>query len=358
MKVSKLNSLLSLIIVGGLLVFSSCDDGGGQEELPKRTGIFIANEGNFLAGNGSVSFYDEASKTISNNIIKNANDGAAIGSLVQSVFSYDGVGYLLCNDGDKVEFFSLDTYKFLANPENDISKPRYMTVAGGMGYISCWGPYDDNYGLPDSYIAVMDLSKNEIVDTLDCGSGPEGIVAIGNKLYVANSFETTVSVVDLTDNSSTKIEFDAAPQHFVPDANGNLWVSLSSGWQYPQDKAGVQKINTSNMEKGAFVSVLDVNGSLGINATGENIYILTTEAYPGTGSNVLVYSTSSNTLADDPLVSGESFYGMGYNLTTDKLYVSDSKAFAGPGQIYIYDASGTKLDEQVTSIGPNGFTFK
>lgn len=353
-----LKSLLLIIVVGGLIGFSSCDSDNGGDELPKKTGVLIVNEGNFLAGNGNISFYDEELMTITNNVVKTANDGNEVGATIQSIFINDGVGYLVCNSSDKIEFISADEYKYLDNPITDISVPRYMTTVGNKGYITCWGPYDANYGLPDSYIAVMDLAARSIIDTLECGSGPEGIIASDNKLYVANSFETTVTVVDLSDNSSTKINFDAAPQHFVPDANGNLWVSLSSGWKYPAEKAGIQEINVSSVSIGTFVALPDIKGSIAINALGENIYILTAEDHPLTGASVHVYNTLDKSLSTNALISGDNFYGLGYNLTTDKIYVTDSKAFAGPGQVYIYDDAGVKLDEQVTSIGPNGTAFK
>lgn len=355
---SILRSLLTLLVIGGLLIFSSCDDGGETVEIPQKTGILIVNEGNFGAGNGSLSFYDEELMTITNNVIKNANNGAVIGSLIQSIYLHDGVGYVICNDANKIEFIDQDSFKFLANPTDEINVPRYMTVIENTGYITCWGPYDANYELPDSYIAVMDLGTKAIIDTLECGSGPEGIIASNNKLYVANSFETSVSVIDLIDGSSTKINFDAAPQHLVPDASGNIWVSLSTGWQYPADKAGIQALNVATEQRGTFIPILDIKGPLAIDSKGEHIFALTAESYPKTGTTVQEYNTLTKTLAAKPFISGDNFYGLGYNLTTDKIYVSDNQAFAGNGKIMVYDADGVLQDEQVTGIGPNGYAFK
>jgi hypothetical protein len=354
---SKVKTLFWLFVFGGILVFSSCDD-GGEVQVPKKTGIIIVNEGNFGAGNGSLSFYDEELMTISNNLIRSANGGAAIGSLVQSVYLHDGVGYILCNDANKIEFIDQESFGFLANPLDEVNVPRYMTVVGNKGYISCWGSYDANYALPDSYIAVMDLATKSIIDTLECGSGPEGIFASGNTLFVANSFETTVSVIDLSSGSSSKIEFEAAPQHFVQDAAGNLWVSLVSGWAYPAAKAGIQAINIASLEKGTFVPVLNVKGSLAIDSESENIYVLTAEAYPKTGTTVQKYNTITKSLGTNPIVSGDNFYGIGYNITTDKLYVADNLAFSGNGKITVYNQDGTLFDEQVAGIGPNGFVLK
>ncbi|MCG8311234.1 MAG: hypothetical protein MI975_27855 [Cytophagales bacterium] len=354
----RLKLLLSVIIVAGFMFLASCDNSNDPDPLPLKTGVLIVNEGNFGAGNGSISFYDEELQTITNNVVKTANGGSEIGSLVQSMFLYDEVGYILCNDADKIEFISEADYKYLDNPTTNISQPRYMTAVGNKGYISCWGAWGENYTLPDSYVAVIDLTSREVVDTLECGSGPEGIIVLNNKLYVANSYETTVSVINLADNSSEKVNFDAAPKHFAPGADGNLWVSISAGWSYPADKSGVQSINLTTGEKGNFVPIQNTAGSIVSDVSGEKIYILAAELYPKTGTKIYVYNTITKNLLTDALISGDNFYGLGYNVTTDKIYVSDSKAFAGPGDIHVYDTDGTKSDDQITGVGPNGFAFK
>ncbi|MCK5105848.1 MAG: hypothetical protein KAR17_23660, partial [Cyclobacteriaceae bacterium] len=280
---------------------------------------------------------------------------------IESIYQHDGVGFLVCNATYKVEFFSVENYKYLANPTTDISQPRYMTVVGNNAYITCWGPWSTNFTLEESYVAVMDLSTKKIVDSLECGSGPEGIIAVGNKLYIANSFETSVTVIDLDDDSISNIDLDAAPQHFALDGSGTLWVTVSANFGvYPQDKVGFQSINTSSDSKNSFVKVpgLSDDGVMAIDGAGEKIYVFTTQPWPATETEVFVFDTKTETLAGDALISGENFNGIGFNPTTDKLYIADAAGFAGNGKIMVYDVDGLSLDDQVTSIGPFHFMFK
>lgn len=358
-KFCSVNSRAVLFI--GLIFFSSCDDESGEVEIPKKTGVLIVNAGNFGSGNGSVSFYDEELASISNNVVKEANAGAEIGAGMESFYQHEGVGFLVCNAPDKVEFFSVDDYKYLANPTTNISQPRYMTVVGDKAYITCWGPWSANFSLDGSYVAVMDLGTKTITDSLNCGVGPEGIIAIGNKLYIANSFESTVTVVDLDNESSSKIEVNAAPQHFTMDDSGSLWVTLGSNFGvYPQGNVGLLALNTTNNSTGAFVVVpgMSDDGGMASNNTGEKIYVLTAQPWPGTASEVFEFDTNTKLLGSDPLISGENFNGIGYNKTTDLLYVADAAGFAGSGKIMVYDVDGLLLDNQVTSIGPFHFMFK
>lgn len=359
-EMNKLNRLISLtVIYVGIIMFSSCDTENNEVTVPKTTGVLVGNEGNFGDGNGSVSFYDEELMTITNTVVSHANSGTTIGSAIQSIFQHDGVGYLICNASDKIDFISMENFSYLANSETAVSQPRYMAVVGDKGYITCWGPWNyDDYSLPASYVAVLDLNTKKVVDTLECGSGPEGIVAVGNKLYIANSYETSVSVIDLGNQSSTEINFEAAPIHIVNDGSGHLWVSLSAGWLYPAGNAGVQAINTETMEKGTFAHLANIQGKMTIDDSGEYLYVLAAEPYPGTGTTISVLNTTSEVLAESPLITDNSINGIGYNLTTDKLYTAISPSYTSAGSIKVYDIEGTLLDEQVTSIGPGSFLFK
>ena len=64
------------LVITGLVSQSSCEDGGTVEDLPKKTGVLIVNEGNFGQGNGSVSFYDEEQyQEIRNQLVREVEIG-------------------------------------------------------------------------------------------------------------------------------------------------------------------------------------------------------------------------------------------------------------------------------------------
>jgi len=343
------------IAICSIYVLSSCDNSSGEGPSIK-TDILIVNEGNFGAGNGSISSYDEEEQTITNNFVKSANGGSEIGALVQSIHVQDGIGYIICNSDDKIEFINAENGQYLANPLTDISQPRYMTVVGDKGYVSCWGPWDTSdpnwWKLSDSYIAVVDLGTRTVVDSLICGSGPEGIVAVGDQLFVANSFYNSVSVVNLNDNTTREVSLTASPIHLIADLSAQVWVSTSSG---------LQSINSNTLDIESYTEVENIQGKIAFDGS-NGIYVLTVEPWePGKlnfASEVYMFDIVNEELSSAPVITGDDFYGIGFNESTDHIYVTDSKAFSGPGEVLVYETNGTLVDMQTTAVGPNGLAIR
>lgn len=347
-QMKQIKQLNLAFLLATIVFFYSCDNSDNPTPESVMKGTLIVNEGNFGAGNGSISLYDEANKSIDNNILKIANNGAEIDAVVQSVFIHENTGYVVCNSPDKIEIFSTVDGKFLTNPLTDISQPRYMTVVGDKGYITCWGPWGEGYTLPDSYVAVLEINTRTIIDTLECGSGPEGILAIDNKLFIANSFETSITVIEITSGSSQEIGVNASPSQFVYDGGSTVWISMSTG---------LQSLHVSTLALSELFPATNVSGKMAANQNASTIYLLTAQPWPGTDSEVLAFNTESKKYAATAFITGENFYGIGYNIASNSLYVSDSKGFSGNGVMYVYDSNGDLKDEQVVGIGPNGFAF-
>jgi DNA-binding beta-propeller fold protein YncE len=354
MKITKLNSIALLFFTLTNILFCACENTGG-DEIRDIKGVLIAHEGNFGAGNGSISLYDPNEMTVTNNIVKEANNGSEIASLIQSIYVHDGIAYIMCNNSDKVEFISMNDYTYLDNPLTNLSQPRYMTIMGDRAYISCWGPWGENFTLPDSYVAVIDLNTRTVVDSLDCGSGPEGLVAVGNSLFVANSFETTVSVIDVQASAAVSVTLQSSPRHFLTDGSGMIWISTS---------VGLQEIDPVNLDLGLTEPIPNIQGKIALHPDGNTIYVMAVEPWDPNNPNqvnfasqVWAFDTESKILGSAALVTGSDFYGIGVHPTSGNIYVADSRAFSGPGEMMVYDDQGNLIDSHTVAVGPSQFIF-
>ena len=53
----------------------------------------------------------------------------------------------------------------------------------------------------DHTISVIDTTTNTVIDTITAGNGATFMAAHGDRLYVSNTFDDTVSVIDTTTNT-------------------------------------------------------------------------------------------------------------------------------------------------------------
>jgi hypothetical protein len=207
------------------MAFQSCDS-DDEKEVNYESGVLIVNEGKFLAGTGTVNFYDPNTGKSVDNIFK-INDGFA-GDVLQSITVSGDHAYLVLNGDNKVEVAKGKDFA----PETTftapiLDKPRYIEVVNGKGYISVWGPYE-GWNLVNSCVLVVDMETMAPLDTIYTDEGTENLLYNGEYIFASNynyGSSSTVSIIDPTDNSLVdEIEVAAGPAGSVLDKNGKLWV--------------------------------------------------------------------------------------------------------------------------------------
>lgn len=348
-----------LLMLTACLMIISCNSENDPMPPPTVSGVFIVNAGNFGQANGELSFYDPVSSAIQNGVVKTANNGSEIGAGIESFFIHQNMGHIVCNAPDKIEIVDNDL-KYAGNPITGLITPRYMAADGILAFVSCWGPFGPFFDLPDSYVAVIDLMSRQVIDTVQCGQGPEAVLVHQGKLFIANSYENSITVYRIGAKTYNCITLDAAPQQFEVDSQGRIWVSMGSYFGvYPSGKTGLAVIDPVNETVQSTLAVPGISdeGQIAINSNRDGLYLMKTEAWPGTGTEVWMVNTSSMQLDIAPVVSGDNFYGLGFNKSTDQLLVTDVRAFQGNGQLLVYTASGTLIDTQTTGIGPWQIVF-
>lgn len=354
--------LVILLTLLATVLVQSCSDDGPEPVKPGAEGFFIVNEGGFPNENSSISFYDQKTGEVTNDIFTAVN-GRPLGLQAQSMTAFDDKAYIMVQGTGKIEVIDGNNYTSIATITNDIESPRYLVaVSSTKAYVSDWGT-DGMTGT----VKVLDLAANEVTKTIPTGQGANRMLKVGNVVYVTNSGgygnDNTVKVIDTNADAVTAtITVGDNPNSIQRDAAGNIWVASSGAIAYNSDwsideanstKGSISKITSNNRE--AFRLEVDAvtyggAGNLSISPNGQTLYYT---------FNSAVYSmaSSATTLPTTAFLS-KPYYGVSVNPFNGNIIGTLAPNFSSAGTIEIMDANGTVLETQTVGIGPNGVAFK
>ena len=340
--------------------FLACKKGDEKPESAYASGVFITCEGQFGSGTGTVSYYNRVDST-RDDIYAAANGGAKIGNILQSYTVFQGVGYLLVNNANKMITVNPATFVATATYDTGFVYPRYgLGVDASRLYVSTWGKDGIN-----SSIRLFDLSSKKISRIIPTGKGTSKMILASGKIWAVNDGgfgqDSTVVVVNTAADTviEKRIKVGLAPKDIVADNNGNIWV-LCGGYDFSpaQDKKASKLIQIRNE---AIVATFDNLPSGASSLVMDNAK---TTLYFVAGNKV--YSKDPlnfNTAAPSVFLQNAAFtslYGLGVDPKTGYLYIADAKDFTKSGQVFVYDLTTKTMQKVIQNnvgIAPNGFYF-
>jgi hypothetical protein len=351
MKISLLSRLAFLLI---MLSFACSDD-----EDPKGKyddGVIIVNEGGFGASNGSLTFYDQNTATAQQNIFQSPGLNFA-GDVVQSFRIFGDKGYLVVNDDNRIEVLDRFSYQSVATiSHSDIVKPRDIAVVKDKAYISVWGPYDGNFSLIDSYVLVYDLKQNSVVKKIDTDEGVENLVVNQQRIFASNfnyGASSTVAVIDpSSDNLIDQIEVGPGPGGMVIDSNNKLWVIVTGTYQGNDGK--LVRINSQSLAIEQEID-LNLNPDVDLSITPDKkniIYASGKEVY-----KIGIDATAAPSVALFTANEAVTPYAFEVDPDNGDIYLGDALNFATQGVVYIYSENGALKTSFAAGINPTQFVF-
>ncbi len=313
-------------------------------------GLFVVNEGNFMYGNATLSFYDTLKKEVQNDIFYRVN-GLPLGDVAQSMSVRNSKGYIVVNNSGKIYVIDTATGKYTGKI-NGLVSPRYLHfVNNEKAYVS------DLYA---GKITIVNISGNVISGHIPCPSHPstEEMVQSGKKLFVTCwSGDKTILVIDTEkDQVINEIPTGDQPCGIVMDRYNKIWVLCQSAQGDPAKGTPVLQRIDPISEK-ADLSLNFPAGTkpvkLTIDGHGENLFYLS-------GNEVFRMSAVAQSLPVKPLVSLNTklLYGLGIDPLNGDIYVSDALDYQQPGWINRFDRSGVLRDRFKTGIIPGRFCFQ
>ncbi len=344
---------LSAIIAASLvLVMASCKkDDNDEIRGAYSQGVLISNEGPFMEGSGSLSFYDPAARTIVNNIFQSLNK-RPLGNIVQSVEVFNGQAYIVVNNAGKVEVADAGTFESTGVIAG-LDSPRYfLGINSNKGYVSDWG----------GHVAIIDLNTLAKTGAMVTGASPDRMLLDGTRAWVINSAgwdsDSTLTIIDTqTDTALQTIVVGDNPSGIVKDSAGKIWVICGGKyyWANPENNTtgSLVRINpeTFNIELRSDLGETYFDARLAINAAGDKLY------YTFTGG---LFSVDLNTKTEmvSKSVSSRPFYALGIDPQTGEIYVSDPLDYAQPGYVFRHNPENFAVADSVKAgIIPGNFSF-
>lgn len=349
------NSKLIYVIALFAFFLNACSDDNDKPEEPLgdyEKGYFIANEGPFQNGSGSITFVGDDGQ-VSQNVYKSVNS-EDLGNIVNSMTIVNDRGYIVVNNSNKIVVVNKYTMKKEAVIEgNSIVNPRFLVVNNGKGYISNWG---DPLNSDDDFITVISLETNEILGMIPVGEGPEKMIVDTDNLYVClqggYGSNNKIVVIDTNDDSVvTNLTVGDVPNSIVADDNGNLWVLCGGNpaWTGSETPGFLFKIVPGNNSLSSMEFDSTEHPSL-LNSDAGNLYY-------SLNGKIFQMSDSDNSLPSEGLTGMDGFY---YSMTVrnGELFATDAGDYASEGNLKVFSLSaGTLLETITTGIIPGQVVF-
>jgi YVTN family beta-propeller protein len=365
------NKRWNIALVGALLagLAGACredEKDGPARFLAPCEGIFVLNEGTWQRNNASLDFWYAGTGEYASEVFRQANPGAVLGlgDAGNDIGLHGSKLYLVINGSNKVEVLDAATGRRLATIP--FTQPRNVAFANGHAYVSAYGGAGSSL---NGIVAEVDTATLRVTRTVEVGRQPEDLVAVGNKLYVANSgglpsasgYERTITVLALDDFTRKDIPVAINLQRLAPDGNGNLYASSRGDYANVAPKLFVVDLQAEHV-----VDSFNIPASKFVIA-GERAYILGERYFAETKSTAYSYhviDTRTRTLLEGNFIREEHEreidvpYGIAVHPVTGNIYVTDAKTFDIAGKILCFSPSGEKLAERTTGVIPAHIAFR
>lgn len=331
-----------------------CDDTADADCALPPQAVFVGNQGNFRAGDGSVTVYDAQRDSV----LAPITDFA---SIVQSVSLLSTRLYVTANTGGRVEVYDVVSGGYERIGRIEVENPRYVALHGELGrlYVT-----KQLYNRP-SEVAVVDARTLEIVETVEVGGLAEGVVVAGDRVFVATgAFGATQEIVVLdaaTNAVVRRIDVGCtAPRSLVRDPfnpTTEVWV-FCAGSPAMGDAPEVEgEVVVLDVATGEVESRIAVDGRIDTAGPGQDAFAAGTSIFAVRDQDtVLRFNAETNTLVATIPAPGDPIGAVAYG-GTDRLYLTRVPGFDVAGSVTIHEPDGTQVGVFTAGAAPTSIAL-
>jgi YVTN family beta-propeller protein len=317
--------------------------------VPSAKGVYIVNEGTFGRGNASLSYYDLESFRPYNDVFFAVNN-RFLGDVANQMVVQGERGYIVVNNSDKIEVIDLNSNLSVGTINVGAGKsPRQMAfVNDSLGLVTA---------LYDNSVLLVDTRAFAISGRIPVGDNPEGIAVANGKAYVANSgfgSGRTMSVIDLASHTVVKtIDVGDNPAGVGVSGEGDVFVVCGGAYNDfadPNDDTPAKLAVVSPISDTVIDTIIlgEHASTLALSPDGRGYVPLTTK--------VLAIDTRGRRVVGTFVE--KSFYGVGVDVVSGDVYLTDPKNYVQPGEVLIYAANGQLRNRFQVGVIPGSIAFK
>lgn len=319
-------------------------------DLDTENGIFISCEGNFMYGNGSLSFYNTETKKVTNQLFY-ARNNAPLGDVVQSLSILGERLFIVVNNSGKIYIADAETAEYLGSVTG-LTSPRYVHfISDEKAYVS---------DLYSTEMTVINPSTFEITGKIDLeGHTSEQMVQVGKYVFgSAWSDDEYVLIIDTeTDELIHKIKVPYQPKDLKVDKNGKIWVLSEGSYEDSEEQGRTAALTRIDPQTFTVEQIYRFEphrnpARLEMNSSADSLYFL--------NDGVWKMSIDSRFLPDSMLIPSNEklFYNLSVNPENDEIYVTDAIDYTQNAMVYRYSEKAELIDSFRVGINPSDFLFR
>lgn len=336
-----LTTVLSLSLIG-------CDLVGSDNDGPSlsTSGVYVANQGNFSDGNGSVSLYDPNADRVTVEAIGGLN------SIVQSIALEGDRLYLTANTGGRLDVFDASDQTQVGQL-TELSGPRYLTFPDDeTAFLT-----DQSFSGPSSVHSIdVSGSSPERTASIEVPGTPEGIASTDNRVYAAlGGFSDTTLVAAINPQEPSleeTIDVGCAPRYAVADQQDEVFLTCSEASELVVLDGATGEVQT-RLDLPAASSTSGPGQAASYSPSDEELYVVVAMdrlTRINTATNEVV--TTLGPLDGDPIGA------VGYDAVREELYVGRVPGFDQRGSVTIHERNGTQTGSFNAGVAPTYIDFR
>lgn len=311
-------------------------------------GYIVSNEGNGGSSNAEISYID-ANNNITNNVYSLANNGEALGSILQSIYFNGDKSYMVLNGSNKIVVANRASFVKSAVITSNLDLPRSTTIANGKVYTTNVG----DFGNTTQFVSVHDATTLAYITSIPLSQDPEEIVTVNGKVYVMKASFGTGNSIEVIDPATDTITNTIV----LSDGLQSMKVSGDDIFALCTSASGstIYKVSTVTNAITASIS----NASLGTTPTVYSLKLALdgTKLYISHGLSVYTLNTDLAAFSNTPVFSVPM--GMGYDefygfaAIDGKIFQGHANGFMANSTLKTYSQTGTVIDTYTTTMGIN-----